>query len=111
MGSFGSGLLRIKNYEPNQRYTNSNSSLKNSVGTNEVVSGMAYDSKNNLWVSNYETDRPLAVMRANGSWSDFNVGTKRLGEMIIDQSDYCLTQKYLHYLLILNATLFSESLY
>ena len=87
LGSFGSGLLRIKNYEPNQRYTNSNSSLKNSVGTNEVASGMAYDSKNNLWVSNYETDRPLAVMRANGSWSDFNVGTKRLGEMIIDQSD------------------------
>lgn len=87
LGSFGSGLLRIKNYEPNQRYTNSNSSLKNSVGTNEVALGMAYDSKNNLWVSNYETDRPLAVMRANGSWSDFNVGTKRLGEMIIDQSD------------------------
>ncbi len=87
LGSFGSGLLRIKNYEPNQRYTNSNSSLKNSVGTNEVALGMAYDSKNNLWVSNYETDRPLAVLRANGSWSDFNVGTKRLGEMIIDQSD------------------------
>lgn len=87
LGSFGSGLLRLENYMPTQRYTNSNSTLKNSVGTNEVALGMAYDSKNNLWVSNYETDRPLAVMRADGSWNDFNVGTKRLGEMIVDESD------------------------
>ena len=87
LGSFGSGLLKLENGKPVERYTNSNSALKVSVGTNEVALGMAYDNQNNLWVSNYETDRSLAVMRPNGDWVDFNVGTKRLGEMVVDERD------------------------
>ena len=87
LGSFGNGLLKLENGKPVKRYTNSNSALKVSVGTNEVALGMAYDNQNNLWVSNYETDRSLAVMRPNGDWVDFNVGTKRLGEMLVDERD------------------------
>lgn len=87
LGSFGSGLLKLENGNPVKRYNSSNSSLKTSVGANEIVSGMVYDSKGNLWISNYETDKALVVFRADGTWEDFNLGTKRLGEMIIDQND------------------------
>ena len=45
LGSFGSGLLKLENGKPVERYTNSNSALKLSVGTNEVALGMTYDNQ------------------------------------------------------------------
>ena len=87
MGSFGSGLLKLENGVPAERYTNTNSALKTSVGANEIVLGMAYDNKQNLWMSNYETDRPLVVFKSDGTWNDYNVGVKRLGEMIVDENN------------------------
>tara|TARA_B110000879_G_scaffold13842_1_gene17228 strand:- start:1754 stop:3892 length:2139 start_codon:yes stop_codon:yes gene_type:complete len=87
IGSFGSGLLQLENGKTKIRYTPENSMLKEAVSGRAVALGMVKDSKGNLWVSNYDTNRPLLVRRPNGTWEDFNVGVKRLGEMIVDDYD------------------------
>ena len=87
IGSFGTGLLHLQNGKGVAVYNESNSLIKPAPGGSDVAFGMSEDSKGNLWVANYETDRPLVVRRPDGSWEDFSVGTKRLGEMIVDESD------------------------
>lgn len=87
IGSFGSGLLQLESGKTKIRYTPENSMLKEAVSGRAVALGMVKDSKGNLWVSNYDTNRPLLVRRPNGTWEDFNVGVKRLGEMIVDDYD------------------------
>ena len=87
LGSFGSGLAHIINGEPVAHYDHTNSAISSAPGDRDVAFGMAMDRKENLWVANYETDRALVVRRVDGSWDDFDVGTKRLGEMVVDESD------------------------
>lgn len=86
-GSFGSGLLQLENGKTRIRHTKTNSALKEAVTDRTVALGTVKDSKGNLWVSNYDTDRPLVVRRPNGTWEDFDVGVKRLGEMVVDDFD------------------------
>ncbi len=87
IGSFGSGLVKFVGDKPVAKYDQTNSAIKPAPGDKDVALGIAKDSKGNLWVSNFETDRPLVVKRPNGDWLDFEVGTKRLGEMIVDEFD------------------------
>ncbi|MDB4107112.1 hypothetical protein OAD66_01150 [Bacteroidia bacterium] len=87
LGSFGSGLAHIINGVPVAHYDHTNSAINSAPGDRDVAFGMAMDRKENLWVANYETERALVVLREDGSWEDFNVGTKRLGEMVVDESD------------------------
>lgn len=87
VGSFGYGMLVLENGKTKEKYTTNNSTLKDAVAGRAVALGMAKDSKGNLWVSNYDTERPLLVRRPDGTWEDFNVGVKQLGEMIVDEYD------------------------
>lgn len=87
VGSFGYGMLVLENGKTKKKYTTANSTLKDAVPGRAVALGMAKDSKGNLWVSNYDTERPLLVRRPDGSWEDFKVGVKRLGEMVVDEYD------------------------
>lgn len=84
LGSFYSGLARLQNGVPTERYDQTNSTIKFAPGDIPTVLGLALDREENLWLSNYETDRALVVRRKDGTWQDFNVGVRRLGEMIID---------------------------
>jgi ligand-binding sensor domain-containing protein len=91
-GSFGSGFLEMQNGEFKTKYTEINSSLNTLIPGRNVVLGAAKDSKGNLWVANYDADRPLSVRRPDGSWESFQVRDngviiKRLGEMVIDDND------------------------
>ncbi len=87
LGSFGTGLLHLDRGSPSEIFDKTNSSITEGPGDRVIAFGMAEDSRGNLWVANYETSRALAVRRADGSWEDFNVGTRRLGEMVVDRSD------------------------
>lgn len=75
-GSFGGGLVR---FWPNQRvqiFKNFNSSLQEAIGDpgNIRVSGLAFDSRNQLWISNYGAAKPLSVrLAADSSWHNFQV--------------------------------------
>jgi len=88
VGSFGSGMLQLENSVTKTKYTTTNSALKESVPQRTIAFDMAKDSKGNLWVSNYDTERPLLVRRPNGTWESFSLGgITQLGEMIVDDLD------------------------
>lgn len=84
LGSFYSGVARLQNGVPTEKYDETNSTIKFAPGDIPTVLGLALDRNENLWLSNYETERALVVRRKDGTWQDFNVGVRRLGEMIID---------------------------
>ncbi len=91
LASFASGLVQLKNEEIIAKYDHTNSVLDLAPGSLPVVFGLALDSDEDLWMSNYETDDALVVRRKNGDWKSFDVGLKQLGEMIVDDNDYVWT--------------------
>jgi ligand-binding sensor domain-containing protein len=84
MGSFASGLARLKNGEPQEKFDHTNSSIGLAPGDLPVCLGVTLDEDDDLWITNYETERALVVRRTDGSWEDFNVGQRRVGEIIAD---------------------------
>jgi ligand-binding sensor domain-containing protein len=87
LGSFGAGLAVIRDGTPAEYFNKENSTIKESVPGREIVFGMAKDTDGNLWAANFATDKPLILRRPNGSWTDFNVGTQNLGEMVVDDQN------------------------
>ncbi len=89
LGSHGTGLCRIKNGQFVERFdAANNSSLSYADQTTfTYVLGLGIDSKENLWMTNYETPEALVVRYKDGSWESFNVGEQRLGEMVVDEFD------------------------
>ncbi|MCE2788207.1 MAG: T9SS type A sorting domain-containing protein [Bacteroidota bacterium] len=91
MASFGNGLLELdENGNVLTLFDSSNSSIQNfnAVGYRPTfVSGVAFDAKGNLWVSNFGAVRPISVKTKEGNWYSFqfpaNVDT-RLGYILCD---------------------------
>lgn len=87
-GSYGGGLVQIKSDNTIQIFKQG--FLLPALGdpTSYRVSGLAFDGSNNLWISNYGADRPLAVRTATGNWHRFTVpfpiGENALAQMLID---------------------------
>ena len=56
-----------------------------------LASGVRYDAQNNLWVLNGYTERPLNVLRPDGSWFNFDCGSSARNiyttKMIVDFND------------------------
>ncbi len=71
-GSFYEGLIEFDG-ETMVQYDENNSSLGNAVGDplRTRISGLAFDEDNNLWISNHSADRPLSVLKADGTWQNF----------------------------------------
>ncbi|MFL5772606.1 MAG: two-component regulator propeller domain-containing protein [Flavisolibacter sp.] len=71
-GSYGGGLLHIK---PNNQLEifKQNSPIGPTIGdpTSFRVSGLAFDMDNNLWISNFGSDRQLHVLKNDGTWRSF----------------------------------------
>ncbi len=87
LSSFGFGVLQIKNGVVTELFDNTNSVLQLAPGDVVACLGLALDSKENLWIANYETSRALVVRKKDGTWADFNVGVNRVGEMVVDDFD------------------------
>ncbi len=87
-GSYFDGLVHYDR-ETLRVIDDSTSSMNNAVGddTRTRVSGLAFDSQNNLWVSNYLGANPISVMRADGSWEDFSCSSTTLIGVTIDDFD------------------------
>ena len=94
VGTWGYGVLKLKNDELVEVYNATNSTLDYWVqNTNLInISGLAFDSKGNLWVANTGAPKLLSVMERNGTWHSFNLGGSfsgiDIGTMIIDDNDY-----------------------
>ncbi|MEM1124317.1 MAG: hypothetical protein AAGJ18_28015, partial [Bacteroidota bacterium] len=89
IGTFWGGLIETdgENYTA---YTEENSSLQGAIGdeARERVAGLAFDDENNLWMSNHAAPQPISVLKSDGSWRSFNVNSKNLLQLAIDQNGY-----------------------
>lgn len=96
--SFFSGLLKIENNEPSLLYNQNNSSLQDITFIpgyrNDVrINGTAFDKSGNLWINNSLVDKGLSVLKTNGQWQSYSLGTilknsvdANLGRMLIDKN-------------------------
>ena len=73
-GSFGGGLLQMKSDHSLKLYYK-NSVLQPSLADPDRyrVSGLAFDSDRNLWISNYGAAQNVAVLKSDNTWKNFNV--------------------------------------
>ena len=94
VGTWGSGILKFKDNELVEVYNADNSSLEHWVSDPNLIniSGLAFDSKGNLWVANTGASNLLSVMEPDGSWRSFNLGGSLsgidIGTLLIDHNDY-----------------------
>lgn len=94
VGTWGKGVLKFRSNQYETRYDNTNSSLSVWTMNHDLIniSGLAFDSKGNLWVANTGADNLLSVMDREGNWYSYNLGGNNSGidiaTMIIDQNDY-----------------------
>ncbi len=96
--SFFSGLLKIEDDVPSLLYNQNNSSLQDITFIpgyrNDVrINGTAFDKSGNLWVNNSLVDKGLSVLKTNGQWQNYSLGTilkdsedANLGRMLIDKN-------------------------
>ncbi len=94
VGTWGKGVLKFKGDELVEVYNADNSTLDYWVSDPRLIniSGLAFDSKGNLWVANTGASNLLSVMEPNGTWHSYNLGGSLsgidIGTMLIDHNDY-----------------------
>ena len=94
VGTWGKGVLKFKGDELVEVYNAENSSLDYWVSDPNLIniSGLAFDSKGNLWVANTGASNLLSVMEPNGTWHSYNLGGSLsgidIGTLLIDHNDY-----------------------
>lgn len=108
LGTWGYGLLEYVNGEFSEHYTSANSSLEGATfeETWIGIGGLAFDSQNNLWITNSSAPSVLSVKRTNGTWESYNLGSAASGvdmtRIVIDKNN----QKWLmprdHALVVFN---------
>lgn len=86
-GSHGFGLIHLGNNQLVDIYTDENSQLEKSDGGFVQVDGLAYDSEGNVWMTNYDSDKPLKVRTPKGEWNSYDLKSKRPTEIVIDNND------------------------
>ena len=87
-GSFFRGLLEF-DVEANSFFVHdeTNSPLTNPIGDAGVhITGLTFDDKENLWISNYAAEKPLAVLTPEGTWHKFDIDItdKKLADLVVD---------------------------
>lgn len=94
VGTWGKGILKFKGNELVDVFNAENSTLEYWVSDPNLIniSGLAFDSKGNLWVANTGATKLLSVMERNGNWHSYNLGGSLsgidIGTLLIDSNDY-----------------------
>lgn len=94
IGTWQEGVLEFTDQELTNIYSSHNSSLRPWLADPSLVnvSGLDFDSYNNLWVANTGTTNLLSVRKTDGSWKSFYLGSSAsgtdIGNMIIDNNNY-----------------------
>lgn len=84
IGTHGKGLLQMNNGVPFKVWDESNSPLKQRGGNYTIVRGLASDSRNNLWVSNFDVDSSLLQLSPAGKWTSYKLPVSKTGKIVID---------------------------
>lgn len=93
LGTWGYGLMEYVDGTFSQQFTSENSSLEGATFDSEWIGigGMAFDSDNNLWVTNSSAPSVLSVKRSNGTWNAFNLGGTAtgvdMGRVMVDNNN------------------------
>lgn len=93
VGSWQDGVLEFTDNALSTIYTVGNSSLQPWIAAPDLVniSGLDYDSYNNLWVANTGASDILSMKTPEGQWRSFNLGASASGidiaNMIVDKSN------------------------
>lgn len=92
VGTFWGGLLEF-DFENFKVYNDTNSSLRGAVGDSarERITGLVFDENENLWIANHFADRPLSVLKADGTWKSFDFpcsNNTSVSQIVIDQRGY-----------------------
>ena len=94
VGTWGSGILKFKDNELVEVYNTENSSLECWLNDPNLIniSGLAFDSKGNLWAANTGAANLLSVMEPNGTWHSYNLGGNLsgidIGTVLVDHNNY-----------------------
>jgi hypothetical protein len=91
-GSYGGGLLHIKPGPAFEVFKQNNIGATVGDPASYRVSGLAFDSDNNLWVSNFGSTQPLRARKNDGSWKYFSlpffINENALSQIVIDDNNY-----------------------
>ncbi len=89
VGSYHEGVLEFEDFKLKNIYNDENSSLGKLIGYDYVyVTGMDFDSRNNLWIANSGTENMLSVKTTENEWFSFNIGSSSISRIMIDHNDY-----------------------
>lgn len=74
-GSYGGGLVNFKVASPPIIYKKNNSTLQSAIGDpgSYRVSGLAFDQKQQLWISNYGAPQNLHVRKTDNTWKAISI--------------------------------------
>lgn len=89
VASWGNGIFKCKNHRVVAHYNAANS-LLDSIGDGKTfVSGLQYDSKGNLWMTNSYSNKMLKMLEPDGTWHAYNITTgvvsNNVNEVVADQ--------------------------
>lgn len=89
LGTYIYGVFEMNTDGAIVQLNEQNSGLQKSLGNEIGVVGMAYDTQNNLWMSNIKTEKPIKVLTAEGQWysfkPNFNPPTSTFTEIMVSK--------------------------
>ena len=91
--TYSKGLVVYKNGKVKNVYSGYNSSLGFNVPWLQLgshytfITGLDFDSNNNMWIANSGADKQLSVWKSNGSWQSYNIGSGDIGRLMVDKND------------------------
>lgn len=87
VASWTNGVFKCKNHRVTEHYNASNSPL-DSTGSVTFVSGLQYDKKGNLWMTNSYSNTMLKMLATDGTWHSYNItstiGASDLKEVVAE---------------------------
>jgi hypothetical protein len=91
--SWGYGVLEFNGTALTKIYNESNSTLRTILpGAYIRCAGLAFDSRNNLWVGNSDVVNPLSVRKNDGTWIGFSIAAyvdaPNMGEIMVTKDDH-----------------------
>jgi len=90
VGTWQVGIAKFENGEFTEFYNEENSSLQPWISNKNYtnISGIDFDNNHNMWVANSGAPNLLSVMKNNGDWKSFNLGSLLSGadidELLVD---------------------------
>ncbi len=93
IGTTNYGLLEIYDNNIIKKYDINNfaeHTLQSIIeGNNIRIGGLAFDEDNNLWITNFGVEKPISVLKEDGTWKSFNykdaINYKYITNIIITQ--------------------------